>query len=170
MSLSNRRELKDVWGNKPTALSLNEVNGIMRGVLSDYNDELEEQFRYGEIQGGYRGSDIDNATDKWKKGMLNPVSKDCLEEMIEKNNQATYNWIDATREALAERGEDLPEGFEERALSDLEFKNQYLRQSAEFYNSRAVDMVRLEQRCAEESDDEDGEQKSNASVGKRKRK
>lgn len=169
MSLSNRRELKDVWGAKPTSLSLNEVNGMMRGVLSDYNDDLEEQYRYGEIQGGLRGADIDNVTNKWKKGMIDPVSQEQVEAMIERNTEATLNWIESTRRALEDVGEELPEGFEERAMNDLHFKNEYLIQSADFYRARSVDMSRLEKQCQVESDDDDGEQKANASVGKRKR-
>jgi len=167
MSLGDRRDHRDIWGNKPTALSRHEVSSLFKGILSEDNEaRMDQDPTYLPEDGVLFNKDIDYTVEQWRMGLLVPLDQDQVEDLKQKNVQATEDWIEATRSELAERGEELPPQFEQQAYESLEFKNRYLDNSAEFYRQRAATRSRMNTM----RDDSGVEESKNSEKSKRRRR
>lgn len=165
MSLSNKRDCADIWGSKPTALSRDEVSSLFKGLLSSENEaRAEMDYSFIPEDGALFDRDVDYTMEQWRRGLIVPLSDDEIDRLVQKNVEATEDWIEGARQSYAERGEDLPDSFVEQAYQSLDFKNRYLINSAKFYRERAVNRERLDTMA-----EEDEEKVQTRSSSKRRR-
>lgn len=165
MSLSNKRDCNEIWGSKPTALGTKEVGDMFKGILSSENEaRAEMDYSYIPEDGAVFDRDVDYTVEQWRMGLIVPMSDDQVEDLIQQNIEATEIYVNSIREAYEDRGEEFPLDFEKQAYDSLEWKNNYLRQSAAYYRGRAVNQSRLD-----EMNEECEEKAQNDSSKKRRR-